>query len=241
MIVGTPSCRRRAPSAIPPWPPPTITTYGWVSWPSSRASRSRASSHVSRSGSAPCSTPCGRPAPRGSSWPLSSWRVVSSVQAWPSRRRRWPRPRPVSVSNSIQASAMPSASVGGSVVRQPRGFVCASVASSMSLTPSRPSTVLMFHVNETRSRQKLSSVNSSAAAALSPSASALSKRESHASTLAATGWAAVSVIASSWQAWGGRPHSARPRRAGGAAVGGDQPGPSSAARSGARQAPAARS
>jgi hypothetical protein len=25
---GTPSCRSRAPSAIPPWPPPITTTYG---------------------------------------------------------------------------------------------------------------------------------------------------------------------------------------------------------------------
>ena len=136
---------------------------------------------------------------------------------------------------------MPSASVGGSVVRQPRGFVCASVASSMSLTPSRPSTVLMFHVNETRSRQKLSSVNSSAAAALSPSASALSKRESHASTFGGDGVGGGLGHRFLLAGVGGRPHSARPRRAGGAAVGGDQPGPSSAARSGARQAPAARS
>ena len=74
----------------------------------------RASSQVSRSRSAPCSTPCGRAGPRGSSWPLSSCSVVSSVQALPSFSRRCPWPRPASVSNSIHASVTPSASVGGS-------------------------------------------------------------------------------------------------------------------------------
>ena len=119
---------------------------------------------------------------------------MSSVHALPSRRRRCPQPRPTSVSNSIQASVTPSASAGGSVVRQLRGFVCPSAWSSMSLTPAGPSTVLMFQVNETRSRQKPSSAKSSEAAALSPSVSASSKRDSHWSTSAATGWTAVSVM-----------------------------------------------
>jgi hypothetical protein len=114
----------------------------------------------------------GRLEPALCSWPLSSSSVVSSVQALPSISRRWPRPRPISVSNAIHASITPSASVGSSVVRQPRGLVCASVWSSISRTPARSSTVLMFQVNETRSRQKLGSPNSSAAAALSPCVSA---------------------------------------------------------------------
>ena len=59
------------------------------------ASRRRASSQVSRPRSAPCSTPCGRAMPRGSSWPLSSRSAVSSVHALPSRRRRIPGTRPV--------------------------------------------------------------------------------------------------------------------------------------------------
>ena len=66
MIVGTPSWRSRAPSPMPPCPPPTITTSGWSR---SRASRLlwRSSSQVWRSGSAPCSTPFGRSGPAGSS------------------------------------------------------------------------------------------------------------------------------------------------------------------------------
>ena len=51
MIVGTPSWRSRAPRAMPPCPPPTMTTSGCASWPSSRASRSRTSSQLRRSGS----------------------------------------------------------------------------------------------------------------------------------------------------------------------------------------------
>jgi len=43
---------------------------------------------------------------------------VSSVHALPSRSRRMPVPRPTAVSNAIHASVMPSASEGGSVVRE---------------------------------------------------------------------------------------------------------------------------
>ena len=56
-------------------------------------------------------------------------------------------------------------------------------------------------MNATRSRQKLSSTNSSAAAAVSPAVSASSKRESHSSTSVVAGSTAVSVIsppASDW-------------------------------------------
>ena len=119
MIVGTPSWRSRAPRAMPPCPPPTMTTSGCTSWPSSRASRSRISSQLRRSGCAPWMAPGGRLSPLGSSWPLSSPSAVSSVHALPSRRRRTPVPRPTAVSNAIQASVMPSASEGGSVVRNP--------------------------------------------------------------------------------------------------------------------------
>ncbi len=62
-MVSTPSARSRAPRAIPPCPPPTTTTSGCREYPSSSASRSRASSHVSRSGFAPCSAPRGRLSP----------------------------------------------------------------------------------------------------------------------------------------------------------------------------------
>src|SRR5919198_2921952 len=66
----------------------------------------------------------------------------------------------------------------------------------MSLTPSGPSTVLMFHVNATRSRQKLVARKSSDAAWLSPEASASSKLESHWSTWVA-GSTTVPVMVSS--------------------------------------------
>ena len=77
---------------------------------------------------------------------------------------------------------MPSAVSGGSVVCQLLGCVCASVKSSMSRISSGPSTVLMFHVNATRSRQNDSSSNSAAAASLSPAVSAWSNSDSHWST-----------------------------------------------------------
>src|SRR6478609_7892594 len=77
---------------------------------------------------------------------------------------------------------MPSAVSGSSVVCQPLGRMCSSCASSMSLISAGPSAVLMFHVNATRSRQKLSSWNSAAAASLSPWVRAWSKSDSHRST-----------------------------------------------------------
>lgn len=46
-------------------------------------------------------------------------RAVDSVQAFPSFSRRRPVPRPVSVSNEIQAFVAPSADAGGSAVRKP--------------------------------------------------------------------------------------------------------------------------
>ena len=55
----------------------------------------------------------------GSSWPLSSSSVVSSVHAPSSVSRSGPRPRPTAVSNAIQAVVTPSASSAGSVVGNP--------------------------------------------------------------------------------------------------------------------------
>ena len=70
--------------------------------------------------------------------------------------RSRPRPRPDRGLELIQAVVTPSASSGGSAVREAarvgrrRGS-----RSSRSATPSRPSTVVRFQVNATRSRQKL--------------------------------------------------------------------------------------
>jgi hypothetical protein len=78
----------------------------------------------------------------------------------------------------------PSASAGGSVVRKPLGSMWSRQARSISATPSRPSTVLMFQVNDTRSRQKQSVANIPAAFSASRARSADSKSASHAFTLA---------------------------------------------------------
>ena len=107
-----------------------------------------------------------------------------------------PVPRPTAVSNAIQASVMPSASEGGSVVRQPLGRTCGSWDSSIARISAGPSSVLMFQVKATRSRQKPSSPNSSDAATASPSASACSKRPSQSAISAAAGSTAVSVMRS---------------------------------------------
>ncbi len=74
--------------------------------------------------------------------------------------------------------------VGGRVsrVRKPDGSVPSRRAPSMSAIWSRPSTVLMFQVNETRSRQKLSTANLPTARSISRAASAASKSASHSST-----------------------------------------------------------
>src|SRR5580704_1159894 len=162
-IVGTLSWRSLAASPMPACPPPTISTYGCSVTPRFRRSASRSSSQVVRSRFAPCSAPIGR----RSSCPVSSYRVVSRVQHWPPRSRRWPCPRPAEVSKSIQASVMPSVSAGSSpsVTVQPVGCTRDSVASSMRVISARPSKVLKFQVKEMRSRQKQSSVNKAAALA----------------------------------------------------------------------------
>src|SRR5262249_29329170 len=96
--------------------------------------------------------------------------------------RRSPLPRPVAVSKPIHAVVIPSAVSGGSVACHPLGCVLSSVKSSIRLISSGPSNVLMFQVNATRSRQKLSSWNRAAAASLSPALIAWSKSASHWST-----------------------------------------------------------
>ena len=47
---------------------------------------------------------------------------------------------------------------------QPVGFTCPTVAASICAMAGGPSSVVMFQVNDTRSRQKQSSVKSAAAA-----------------------------------------------------------------------------
>ena len=116
--------------------------------PPSGAPPARRAGRGTRRGRRPSAGP-GPWAPRS---PCSSSSAVSSVHALPSRSRRCPLPRPTAVSNAIHASVTPSAVAGSSVVRKP--CAPASVCSTRSCTPSGPSTVLMFQVNATRSRQK---------------------------------------------------------------------------------------
>jgi hypothetical protein len=91
-------------------------------------------------------------------------------------------PRPTAVSNSMNAETTPSpSSVAVSRILNPAGSVAASRAVSMSAMPSRPSSVLMFQVNATRSRQKESTANLPTIRSMSRAASASSKSASHAS------------------------------------------------------------
>ena len=75
------------------------------------------------------------------------------MNALPPTSRSNPLPRPTLVSKAIQAVMTPSASAGSSVTRKPTGSTSSSVARSRSATPARPSTVVMFQVNEMMSRQ----------------------------------------------------------------------------------------
>ena len=131
---------------------------GRTAAPCSPARPPRARAPPARSpgrGSAPCSTPFGRLGPCGSSWPLSSYEVVSSVQhcrrAAAGARGRGRRPS----RTSIQASITPPASAGSSPSATPAARLHRAAASrpSIAAIAARPSSVLMFQVNETRSRQ----------------------------------------------------------------------------------------
>ena len=79
----TPSWRSRAPSAMPPWPPPIDHDVGLRGRGRGSLDLGARASPATSPGpcAAPCSTPFGRLAPWCSSWPLSSSSVVSSVQA----------------------------------------------------------------------------------------------------------------------------------------------------------------
>ena len=79
--------------------------------------------------------------------------MVSSVNALPSISLSSPLPRPTAVSNAIHAVTTPSASVGSSVTRNPVGRMRRAVSPTRSATPDGPSTVVMFQVNATMSRQ----------------------------------------------------------------------------------------
>ncbi len=149
---GTPSCRNRAPRPIPPWPPPTTSTNGCSLEPITWASCSRVSFQVKRLRTAPWSAPRGRRSPRFSSYPFNSSKVVKRVHALSSLIRPKPDPRPTAVSNVNQTSVTPSA-VEDSVTKKFRGCTCAAVASTNWAISSRPSTVVRFHVKETKSRQ----------------------------------------------------------------------------------------
>lgn len=177
---GTSRRFRRAASPIPPCPPPTIRHQGCSVRPNPAACASRSSSQLRRPGCTPCSTPRGRVWPCFSSCPRNSASVVSRVQPRPSFRRRWPRPRPTAVSKTSQASTTPSLSEAGPSSRQPAGRTPARTELSIAAISSRPSSVRMFQVKATRSRQKHSSPKSATTAATSPAASAGSKRASHA-------------------------------------------------------------
>ena len=129
MIAGTPSRFRRAPRAIPPWPPPMTTHQGCVVVPSAASSSAFRSSQFLRCLKAPCSTPFSRVAPRRSSCPLSSVTVVRSVTQWSPSRRTWPMPRATPVSKVIHASVVPSQVVVSLSTSQLPGFTCGHVAS----------------------------------------------------------------------------------------------------------------
>ena len=108
--------------------------------------------------------------PRCSSWPVSSRSAVSSVEEpSPSRSRRWPTPRPTSVSNSSHAwvTPPPASTRVAPLTRKSYGRARASVPSSRRCTPDGPSTVTMFQLIAIRSRQKLSVANRAAAASMS--------------------------------------------------------------------------
>jgi hypothetical protein len=162
------------------------------------ASRCFFSSQVRRSFEAPCSAPIGRRVPRGSSWPLSSCREVRKVHAPSSLSRIRPHPRPTAVSNSNHAVTTPSSSVGGSVVRKPEGRVESRVWRSRSATPSGFSTVVMFQVKETRSRQNEVGANISLARSTSPAVRASSKAANQASTRDCGSVASVVVGSRVW-------------------------------------------
>ncbi len=79
--------------------------------------------------------------------------MVSSVQPLPFFRRRWPVPRPTTVSKPNHASVTPFSVATAPSGTNPVGLVAASVAASIALISSRPSKVLMVQVKATRSRQ----------------------------------------------------------------------------------------
>ena len=79
--------------------------------------------------------------------------VVSSVQHLPSFSRTMPRPRATAVSKVNQPSTTPSVAVASRSIFQLEGFTVASVSFSIASIAGRPSSVMMFQVKDTRSRQ----------------------------------------------------------------------------------------
>ena len=195
MIVGTPSWRSRAPSAMPPWPPPMITHLGLglvaeLLGLALAALEPRLPLGVGAVLDA--LGPLARPGllvalelvERGEQRPrlavLQAQVSVAAADLGLERRARpRSRPRPRRAPRSCASRA---------------GFACArACARACPGRPSGPSTVLMFQVNATRSRQKLSSRNSSLAAAASPAVSASSKLDSH--------WSTSVAGEGRWSAW----------------------------------------
>ena len=99
--------------------------------------------------------------PSRSSKPFSSSSVVSRVHAFPSLRRRTPRPRPTPVSKRSQASTDAIGEVRRSALDAPtrRARRPEIGRAAWPRSRPRPSSVLMFQVKATRSRQKHSSPN----------------------------------------------------------------------------------
>ena len=123
--------------------------------------------------------------------------VVSSVQHVPSLRRRMPRPRDTWVSKVNHASVTPPSTFASPSIFQLDGFASPSVAFSIASISARPSKVLIFHVNDTKSRQKHVSPNNSTAAFVFLLVRAASSFESQVETAVVS--AVVTMFSFCWE------------------------------------------
>ena len=131
MIVGTPSRRSRAPSAMPPWPPPTITTVGLVRVAELGLGLARARARSCGRVHAVLDALVARSGPSAPRSPSARSCVVSSVQRLAVRQPQVAAAAATAVSKREPASVTPPASRGLALDRaKPRGAVAASVARS---------------------------------------------------------------------------------------------------------------